>query len=158
MLCWGFTQRFRLFNETIFEKRLPEQLVILWSSRLTKTAGQTIMRTHRFLGKICSIQLSCKVIAYHLDRLVSTLLHELCHVAQFLLENETHPSHGRGFQKWQYIAKRIFPSIRVTVTHHYDIWMPYHYSCESCHYSWKRFSRLKSTEPRCPQCNQTRIQ
>ena len=45
------------------------------------------------------IELSTKVLTDE-DRLASTLAHEMCHAAAWLLDGEMQPPHGRCFKKW----------------------------------------------------------
>jgi predicted SprT family Zn-dependent metalloprotease len=89
----------------VFQNQIPSSTVIQWNSRLTRTAGQTMMTRHNMMRTV-QIQLSSRVIDKE-ERLQSTLLHEMCHAAQFLLENEEQPAHGPGFQKWCFKLRHI---------------------------------------------------
>lgn len=93
-------KRFSRFNATVFDERLPSDIPLEWNSRLVRTAGQTIMTVEKGTKlRSTRIHLSCRVLDRR-ERLLSTLLHEMCHAAQFLLEHEERPAHGPGFQKW----------------------------------------------------------
>lgn len=102
----GSVFRFKYFNKYVFRDRLPPDLSLTWSPHLTRTAGQTLQTLRNIssnvsgqMGKECSVKLSTKVLDTE-EKLACTLLHELCHVAQCLLEDETKPAHGPGFKKW----------------------------------------------------------
>jgi predicted SprT family Zn-dependent metalloprotease len=75
----------------------------------------------------CVVELSSKVIDNQ-ERLESVLLHELCHVAAFLIDNETKPPHGSAFRKW---GARGFDKlgIEVTTCHSFDIHTPHKFKC-----------------------------
>ena len=46
-----------------------------------------------------SVELSVKVIDNE-SKLRNTLVHELCHVAAWLVDHVNKPPHGKEFQKW----------------------------------------------------------
>lgn len=50
-----------------------------------------------------AIELSEKVIDTH-PRLANTLVHEMCHVAAWLVDGVRNPAHGAMFWKWASIA------------------------------------------------------
>lgn len=78
------------FNTYAFNAQLPKDLEVTWSKRMTKTAGFTRMKTRPLSEspRIATIELSVKVIDNE-DRLKETLLHEMCHVAAFLVDGVT---------------------------------------------------------------------
>ena len=84
------------FNTSIFGDKLPSDLSITWNARLLRTAGLTHMRA---LGSVrtARIDLASKVVTDEL-RLRSTLLHELCHVAAWLIDGVRKPPRS-GLQK-----------------------------------------------------------
>lgn len=137
------------FNERIFKNQLPPDLAISWSPRLTRTAGTTMMkgvgRSGISLNRSCEVFLSTKVVDSE-ERLKKTLLHELCHVAQYLIENEHQPPHGPGFKKWANLASVLCPKIPVSVTHDYVIFKPHRYRCKICSSEFGRFSKLKNID------------
>ncbi|NWH85297.1 ACRC protein, partial [Aegithalos caudatus] len=71
---------YRLFNSTIFEQKLPEDMVITWNKKMRKTAGYCVTgQRERPEGKrYARIELSEKVCD-SADRLRDTLIHEVCH-------------------------------------------------------------------------------
>ncbi|CEM02720.1 unnamed protein product [Vitrella brassicaformis CCMP3155] len=90
------------------------------------------------------IQLSTKVIDSEY-RLKKTLLHECCHVAQFVLEREFRPPHGRAFWKWARIATRRFPDLPVETCHSYDVHYKCKYQCTACGKMFGRHSKSLDT-------------
>ncbi|NXM69797.1 ACRC protein, partial [Serilophus lunatus] len=71
---------YSLFNNTIFEQKLPENMVIIWNKKMRKTAGYCVTgQTEGPEGKrYARIELSEKVCD-SADRLRDTLIHEVCH-------------------------------------------------------------------------------
>ncbi|NXU46228.1 ACRC protein, partial [Drymodes brunneopygia] len=71
---------YRLFNSTIFEQKLPEDMLIIWNKKMRKTAGYCV--TGQKGGpegkRYARIELSEKVCD-SADRLRDTLIHEVCH-------------------------------------------------------------------------------
>lgn len=79
--------KFKLFNERVFKGRLPDDLEIVWTESLTRTAGRALLPSMQaeLSGSKCRVELFCKVLTDE-EKLKATLLHELCHVAQHYLE------------------------------------------------------------------------
>lgn len=107
------------FNEQVFNGELPEDLALTWSKRLMTTAG--ITKTSRAcdasgVRHTASIELSIKVIDCE-DRLKRTLLHEMCHAAAWMVDNNRNPPHGPVFWKWAKKAWHRFPDLEVTTCH-----------------------------------------
>ncbi|NXO28827.1 ACRC protein, partial [Cisticola juncidis] len=71
---------YRLFNSTIFEQKLPEDMVITWNKKMRKTAGYCVtgQRESPEGKRYARIELSEKVCD-SADRLRDTLIHEVCH-------------------------------------------------------------------------------
>ncbi|KAJ3363659.1 hypothetical protein GGF32_003695 [Allomyces javanicus] len=164
------------FNAQAFGGRLPENLPIVWSARLNTTAGRAWLSsvpvrqpvapvakaggavpqgvTHSD-GKVylAWIELSTKVLDSEL-RMRSTLLHETCHVAAWLLDQTRKPPHGATFQKWGDRATRAFPALPVTRCHLFEIHFKYTYVCTECNeVAAKRHSKsLDTTKYRCGHC------
>ncbi|NXO76566.1 ACRC protein, partial [Sitta europaea] len=71
---------YRLFNNTIFEQKLPENMVIIWNKKMRKTAGYCVtgQREGPEGKRYARIELSEKVCD-SADRLRDTLIHEVCH-------------------------------------------------------------------------------
>ena len=114
---------FSEFNLKAFEGALSS-VTVTWSNKLNTTAGITRMRGK--LGKdnahtrVATIELATKVIDNE-ERLRSTLLHEMCHAAQWLVDGIHKPPHGAQFKKWANISMRKIRDVEVTTTHDYQI-------------------------------------
>ena len=86
-----------------------------------------------------SIELASKVITTR-TRLLNTLAHEFCHLANFILSNETKKPHGPSFKMWANKVTKAFArdaifcgedreKVVVTTTHSYDIEFKYRWVC-----------------------------
>lgn len=128
---------FARMNRVVFRGRMPEDLPIQWSKTLTTTAGIT-----RFVGNSCSVELSEKAIDSE-ERLETTLIHELCHVAVFVLDQATkQPPHGAAFRKWADLAESEL-GCEVTTCHSFDIFTPHKFRCtnDECGQTYGRHSK-----------------
>eukprot|EP01057_Protomagalhaensia_wolfi_P000498 Protomagalhaensia_wolfi_Nauph_80__497@NODE_127_length_3542_cov_16_352269_g97_i0_p1_GENE_NODE_127_length_3542_cov_16_352269_g97_i0NODE_127_length_3542_cov_16_352269_g97_i0_p1_ORF_typecomplete_len527_score89_51SprTlike/PF10263_9/8e21Zn_ribbon_SprT/PF17283_2/3_9e08_NODE_127_length_3542_cov_16_352269_g97_i014353015 len=159
---------YSVFNEVVFDGLLPKDAVLVWNSRLRKTAGQAVfLRSNKECSyhdnddaelemmmqgmsltptssknayKLKSIELSTKILTTE-DKMATTLLHECCHVAQRLLETENDAPHGPLFKKWAAKASCCFPQYKVTTRHDFALAQPYRWACESCDMVYGRYSR-----------------
>ncbi|KAL3793190.1 hypothetical protein ACHAW5_009492 [Stephanodiscus triporus] len=148
---------FSEFNQRAFQDALSS-VEVTWSKKLNKTAGITRMRGK--LGddnahtRVATIELSTKVIDDE-ERLRSTLLHEMCHAAQWLVDGVHKPPHGRNFKKWAAISMRKIRDVEVTTTHDYQIVYKYAWACtaSNCKAVIKRHSRsVDPTKHCCGRC------
>jgi hypothetical protein len=71
-------------------------------------------------SRVATIELATKVIDNE-ERLRSTLLHEMCHAAAWLLDGQHKPPHGKCFKKWASISMKHITDVEVTTTHDYQI-------------------------------------
>jgi hypothetical protein len=114
---------FSEFNQRAFQDALSS-VKVTWSKKLNKTAGVTRMRGKLGEGnastRVATIELSTKVIDDEV-RLRSTLLHEMCHAAQWLVDGIHKPPHGKNFKKWAAISMQKIRDVEVTTTHDYQI-------------------------------------
>lgn len=113
-------QTFDEFDKLVFKNRLQD-VQVQWSSRLIKTAGVTRLKKCRKGDSVihtAMIELSTKLIDCE-DRLRSTLCHEMCHAAQWLIDGVAKPPHGSCFKKWASLAMRKINGMLVTTTHDY---------------------------------------
>lgn len=167
----------KTFDRTAFDGLLgirvasvEESLVTLtWSNKLRTTAGLTRLKRitqvpslhhskqQAFEQRYCRaavIELSTKVIDDE-NRLRSTLLHELCHAAAWVVDGTMKPAHGSCFKKWAAKAMRAVPDVMVTTTHDYEIDYKYAWSCTnpSCTVVIKRHSRSVDVKKKvCGRC------
>ncbi|XP_062358602.1 germ cell nuclear acidic protein [Cinclus cinclus] len=137
---------YRLFNSTIFEQKLPENMVIIWNKKMRKTAGYCVtgQREGPEGKRYARIELSEKVCD-SADRLRDTLIHEVCHAATWLI-NGVRDGHGRF---WRFYANKsavIHPELPVvTRCHSYEINYKFTYECVRCKATIGRHSRSLDT-------------
>ena len=97
---------FAEFDRLAFDGALLN-VELVWSNKLRTTAGLTRLKQRSGGGgpdkRIATIELSSKIIDEE-HRLRSTLLHEMCHAAAWLVDGVSRPPHGACFKKWANIA------------------------------------------------------
>lgn len=141
---------FNTFNFIVFEGKLAE-VEVIWSKRLTSTAGLTRLRRTKTGSRIASIELSNKLIDDEV-RLQATLMHEMCHAAAWLVDNVNKPPHGQCFKKWATLAMRRVPGLIVSTTHEYVTnTYKFAWKCtnESCDFVVQRHSRSVDVNRHC---------
>ncbi|KAL4996055.1 SprT-like family-domain-containing protein [Aspergillus recurvatus] len=94
------------------------------------------------------------------DRLINTLAHEYCHLANYIVSNVRNQPHGASFQAWGRKCKQALKEhpiyggrIEVTTKHNYKIDYKYVWTCVDCCQNYGRHS--KSIDPgrhRCGKC------
>ncbi|XP_043912949.1 uncharacterized protein LOC122789619 [Protopterus annectens] len=135
---------FSLYNSSIFELKLPEDMEITWNNKMRKTAGYCVTgEKHKHGGdkqRYARIELSEKVCD-SADRLRDTLIHELCHAATWLIHG-VRDGHG---QFWRLYARRssaVHPELpMVTRCHTYEINYKFTYQCTKCKTTIGRHSK-----------------
>ncbi|XP_018085202.1 acidic repeat-containing protein isoform X2 [Xenopus laevis] len=138
---------YSLYNQTIFDQKLPETMEIIWNKKMRKTAGYCVTGQKRLpeLQRYARIELSEKVCD-SADRLRDTLIHEICHAATWLI-NGVRDGHG---QFWRFYAKKatvVHPELpMVTRCHTYEINYKYTYECSRCKNTIGRHSKSLDTE------------
>ena len=143
---------FKEFNERVFGGRLSS-VEVIWNNKLQTTAGLCRMKgrmgDENAHTRVASIDLSTKVID-DIDRLRSTLLHELCHAAAWIIDANVKPPHGKVFKKWAATAMRR-TNVEVTTTHDYHITYRHAWACTNskCNVVIKRHSRSIDTSKHC---------
>ena len=155
---------FTLFNKSVFNDQLPQSMEIIWKKRLLKTAGQTHCkrRTTTYTksdgSNITSVQyeasisLSEKVIDCP-SRLRDTLIHEMCHAAVWILDNQNE-GHGPFWKFWAGKAKSTHPELPIIKRcHSYDIDYKFYYKCNRCETRIGRHSKSIDTSKKvCGKC------
>ncbi|CAL8076864.1 unnamed protein product [Calicophoron daubneyi] len=151
---------YRIFNETVFEKKLPEDLTIKWNPRLLKTAGQCKYLRREFIPvngekvvtRLAQIELSTKVCT-SADRVRDTLIHEICHAAVWLIDG-VNDGHGPRWRRWALHAKRVWTDLPlVSVCHAYTIETRFTYRCTGCGACVNRHSKsIDVTKQVCGRC------
>jgi predicted SprT family Zn-dependent metalloprotease len=158
------------FDRTVFDAKLlvsargfEDPVVALsWSNKLRTTAGLTRLKSmgNPFLTndqpdqnasriRTALVELSTKVIDNE-TRLRSTLLHELCHAAAWIIDGIAKPAHGPCFQRWAKHAMKAVPDVSVTTRHNYEIDFKYTWVCvnypDTCQTMIQRHSRSVDPE------------
>ncbi|XP_063228256.1 uncharacterized protein LOC134534116 [Bacillus rossius redtenbacheri] len=147
---------FQLFNEKVFDNKLPHDMPLEWNVRMKQTAGycyskRTLSSTGEKI-RTSRIVLSTKVIATP-DRLRDTLIHEMCHAAAWILDMAK-DGHGPRWKAWAKRASAAFPELPpIRRCHDYNIHTKFTYRCVGCGYSFGRHSKsLNLTVKRCGYC------
>ena len=143
------------YNATVFKNRLPPAsmirssdyssgsgsgaadtsvdltaILIEWRGRLVKTAGLTFTRTNAATNTRCArVALSVTVLDSP-ARLATTLLHELCHAAAWVIDGVNRPPHGRVFNAWGALATAVYQKRTVTTCHSYQIAARFLFACD----------------------------
>lgn len=134
------TEYYKCYNEIVFDNQLPADLSIKWNNRMLTTAGYAKM-PRTVSPRTATIELSTKVNDT-VERLRATLLHEMCHVAAWIIDAVTKPPHGATFRKWADRAERKL-HIPVTTCHSYDVHKPHTFKCcnNTCGQEYHRHSK-----------------
>ncbi|XP_071950725.1 uncharacterized protein [Antedon mediterranea] len=144
---------FTLYNDTVFDNKLPSDFKITWNKRMRKTAGFCYYSQNRSKGERYSrIELSDKVCD-SAERLRDTLIHELCHGAAWLVHGVS-DGHGKFWKYWAAKANMAHPEIPViSRCHSYVINTKFKYDCSKCGYTIGRHSKsLDTSRYRCGCC------
>ncbi|XP_021352160.1 acidic repeat-containing protein-like [Mizuhopecten yessoensis] len=133
---------FKIYNETVFENKLPDDLEVIWNCRLLRTAGYCVYKKVATSGGVRSvrIELSTKVCD-SAERVRDTLIHEMCHAAVWLV-NGTTDGHGPYWRYWAKKSNQTHPEIPVIGRcHSYSINTKFTYQCSQCGYRIGRHSK-----------------
>ncbi|XP_038604252.1 acidic repeat-containing protein isoform X1 [Tachyglossus aculeatus] len=142
---------YQLYNTSVFDSKLPEDMEISWNKKLRMTAGfcatgQKDGRRH------ARIELSEKVCD-SAERLRDTVIHEMCHAATWLVFG-IRAAHGPTWKAFARKAAALHPELpRVTRCHSYQINYKFTYECARCGHRIGRHS--KSLDPQrhvCGRC------
>jgi len=173
-------QLYELINRTIFKSKLPSGMrkkgttfstvcgraSISWNNKLRNTAGRCRMAIERLKSSDVTINSKRKFmieLAPHIldrgQRLRDTLLHEMIHAANWIIDENAKAGHGPQFKYWAQIASKIHPEIpRVTTTHSYEINYKYWWECERVSTGWcnvkigRKSNSLDVNRVRCAIC------
>lgn len=121
----------------------------------TNTAHQSTHST----APLCATLVSCHPRLLQVidgdERLQSTLAHEMCHVAAWLLKGVCKPPHGAAFKGYAAQVMRVYPHLNITTCHSYEIQFKYQYQCTTswCGHVYGRHSKsIKVETQRCGRC------
>ncbi|KAJ5662414.1 uncharacterized protein N7477_010030 [Penicillium maclennaniae] len=147
---------------------------ITWSKTLQKTAGRAQWRSELVETRDpdgqrtgasqhihhATIELAERIIDDEY-RLINTLAHEYCHLANFMVSRVTDNPHGNSFKNWgKLCAERLKDhpiyggQIHVTTKHSYQIDWKYVWACTGCGVTYGRHS--KSIDPERQRCGTCR--
>ncbi|GAO52570.1 hypothetical protein G7K_6643-t1 [Saitoella complicata NRRL Y-17804] len=101
-----------------------------------------------------NIELSPKVIDSE-ERLHTTIAHEMCHIATWIITGGKQPSHGAAFKSWGAKVMAAFPDVEVSTTHTFEITYKYRWTCQNvaCAYEYGRQSKtIDPTKTCCGRC------
>lgn len=145
-----------LAGELVTEKGSDTpRVTVIWSGRLTKTAGITRMKRLPSGKRTAAIELSTKVVDEPC-RLYSTLAHELCHAAAWIIDECARPPHGKVFKSWGAKFAKWNPQLTITTCHDYEIRYKYKYVCRGCGQVYGRHSKSIDTSKKvCGRCRGT---
>ncbi|KAJ5086862.1 hypothetical protein NUU61_008169 [Penicillium alfredii] len=139
---------------------------ITWNKTLKTTAGRAQWRGDKVLTPegltthhYASIELAERIIDSE-DRLLNTLAHEYCHLANFMISNVHGHPHGSSFKRWGYRCSDMLKDhpvyggrIVVTTKHNYAINFKYVWACQGCTVTYGRHSKsIKPESARCGVC------
>ena len=142
---------FKLFNETVFDNKLPSNLNITWNKRMTKTAGYCYYSISTQTRE-SKIELSDKVIDCA-ERARDTLIHELCHAAAWVIDGKK-AGHGPAWKYWAKKANYKHPDLPIiSRCHQYEVHTKYNYQCNGCGQMFGRHSKsIDASRHRCSKC------
>jgi predicted SprT family Zn-dependent metalloprotease len=64
-------------------------------------------------------------------RLRTTLSHEMCHVAAWVISKEWKQHHGEVFWAWARRFEHHVPGIKITTCHNYEVHAPFRWQCSN---------------------------
>ncbi|KYN34813.1 Acidic repeat-containing protein [Trachymyrmex septentrionalis] len=148
---------YQLYNEKVFDNKLPQDMSIEWNVRMRGTAGycynkKSMKGISGTIIKSSRIVLATKILDTP-DRLRDTLIHEMCHAACWIIDNVS-DGHGVFWTRWANKAIKTFPELPpIRRCHNYEIKTKYTYKCTNCGYSIGRHSKsLDIEKKRCGYC------
>jgi predicted SprT family Zn-dependent metalloprotease len=142
---------------------------VIWSKTLNTTAGRANWKRVKMeprgssdelkIQHHASIELAEKIIDSE-DRLLNTLAHEYCHLANFMISGIRDNPHGASFKEWGrkcMAALKDHPvyggRVEITTKHSYKIDYKYVWICVDCGYEYGRHSKsIDPTKARCGRC------
>ncbi|KZT22106.1 hypothetical protein NEOLEDRAFT_1072350 [Neolentinus lepideus HHB14362 ss-1] len=146
---------FAELNHSIFKDGLPTDTKLVWNTRLLTTAGKAKWHRSSDGTRTTSIELASKILDCEGKRIRNTLSHEMCHLACWIIDNDSAEGHGSVWNKWVRKVTRYRPDIVVSTKHNYEIAYKYEWRCEKCSKIYGRFSKsIKPEECVCGACRE----
>ncbi|WOO78377.1 HMG box-containing protein [Vanrija pseudolonga] len=150
-------------DAAVFEGRLGAggaNAKLEWGSRILRSAGNARMSRSRVNGETVTsykITLADKVLTEE-GQIRSTVAHEMCHLACWVISNEFKNPHGRIFKSWGRKVERARRDITVDTKHNYTIAYKYEWQCSepTCGKIYGRHSKsIDESRHRCSLCRST---
>ncbi|KAL1407774.1 hypothetical protein Q8F55_007208 [Vanrija albida] len=148
-------------DAAVFDGRLGPNGVdakLEWGSRILRSAGNARMsRVRQKDGQTVTsykITLADKVLTEE-GQILSTVAHEMCHLAAWVISNEFKNPHGRVFKSWGRKVERARRDITVDTKHNYTISYKYEWQCSepTCGKIYGRHSKsIDETRHTCGLC------
>ena len=113
---------YKMYNDSVFDNKLPETMKIIWNSRLKTTAGLCRLKRYKkdenMMINYCEIDLSKKFISTP-ERLRDTLVHEVSYAACWIITGFK-GGHGPLWRGWVARAMNVFTELpQITRCHKY---------------------------------------
>jgi predicted SprT family Zn-dependent metalloprotease len=141
---------------------------ITWSKTLRSTAGRAKWKQERLKqpgAEIKYLHHASIELAEHViddeNRLLNTLAHEYCHLANYMISGIRNQPHGSSFKQWgrkcveairTHAEYKNYP-IEVTTKHSYEIDYKYLWLCIDCGHKYGRHSKsIDPSKARCSLC------
>ncbi|XP_071559407.1 uncharacterized protein [Temnothorax nylanderi] len=138
---------YELYNEKVFNNKLPRDTPIEWNVRMRGTAGycynkKLVKSLTGSIIKSSRIVLATKIVDTP-DRLRDTLIHEMCHAASWIIDDIS-DGHGVFWTRWANKAMKTFPELPpIRRCHSYEIKTKFTYRCIECGYRYRILIMMK---------------
>eukprot|EP00127_Corallochytrium_limacisporum_P004462 Clim_evm16s164 gene=Clim_evmTU16s164 len=144
---------FEIVDREVFQGKLGAAGVqCTWTNKLNTTAGRTTMSRTASVHR-ATIELATKILD-RTKRLKSTLCHEMCHAAAWIIDHTAKPPHGPRFKYWARMTERYFPELDITTCHDYAINFKFQWKCtnDMCGQVIGRHSNTLGDDSHCGRC------
>ena len=138
------------FNATVFQNRLPADMEIEFTFQEWSSAGTTIIG-YKGENPCCKIFLSIRHLE-NAQRVRDVLIHEMCHVAAWMIDGNHKAGHGPGWLKWTTLAEMKHPDIKIERFYRDITLTNYLYKCVTCDNDIGVESPLPNTLTTCYMC------
>ncbi|XP_073409524.1 germ cell nuclear acidic protein-like [Dendrobates tinctorius] len=139
------------YNRTVFDNKLPLKMDIMWSKKMGTASGRcwNKLQNNRRLSRIELSETVCDSAV----RVRSTLAHEMCHAACWIITGKRKDHHGPLWQVFTRRVNLIHPELpKVTRYHNYTINNKYKYKCDLCGKEIGRFRQIPDNKRKCRRC------
>lgn len=142
-------QWFSYYNDMVFYGKLKNKCYITWDGKLKTTGGHAT-----YLPKTDRSCITLSVfVCQNEEQMKHVLMHEMCHSANYHIDNCIKAGHSQLFHKWGKRSKQIV-GIKVTQFHQFKVDRNFEYKCNSCGHIHKVVRRNHWTDgSKCKKCN-----